>query len=200
MKHAVKILLMAAALLAAASPASAVQKCTGPDGKVTFQDVPCANGRSEVLHLPSSAGQGPDGAATAQAQSRVEKLKRDNEMAEAIRTHKPLVGMSVAQLQDAMGPATKVNADNYNGTQREQVIFERPAETWYVYTRDGVVDSIQYRPGAPLASAPAAASVRCPTPFEIKNAITSASSITLSERERTARWQAIRAMQTCGRQ
>ena len=73
-------------------------------------------------------------------------------MAEAIRTHKPLVGMTVAQLNEAMGPATKVNADNYNGTQREQVIYERPSESWYVYTRNGMVESIQHRPGAPLGT------------------------------------------------
>lgn len=199
MKYVAKILLMAAALLATVAPTWAVQKCTGPDGKVTFQDVPCAGGTGEKLHIRPASGQGGGNAATAQAQARIEKLKRDNEMSEAIRMHKPLVGMSEAQLQEAMGPATKVNANNYKGVQSAQVIYERPTESWYVYTTNGFVESIQHRPGAPLANAPPAANARCPTEFEIKNAITSASSMTLSASERTARWQAIRDMQACGK-
>lgn len=199
MKDVAKILLLAAALLATAAPTWAVQKCTGPDGKVTFQDAPCAGGTGEKLNIRPASGQGGGNAATAQAQARLEKLKRDNEMSEAIRTHKPLVGMSEAQLQEAMGPATKVNANNYKGVQSAQVIYERPTESWYVYTTNGFVESIQHRPGAPLGSAPVAANTRCPTEFEIKNAITSASSMTLSASERTARWQAIRDMQACGK-
>ncbi|MDF1486718.1 hypothetical protein PY257_16335, partial [Ramlibacter sp. H39-3-26] len=50
-------------------------------------------------------------AAGNEAQERIAKMQRDNEMSEAIRLHRPLVGMTVAQLQEAMGPATKVNAD-----------------------------------------------------------------------------------------
>lgn len=199
MTQVAKMLLMAGAFLAAAAPAAAVQKCTGPDGKVTFQDAPCANGSGEKLHIRPASGQGGGNAATADAEARLRKLKRDNEMAEAIRTHKPLVGMSEAQLQEAMGPPTKVNANNYKGVQSTQVIYERPTESWYVYTTDGFVDSIQHRPGAPLANARPAANARCPTEFEIKNAITSASSMTLSESERTARWKAIRDMQVCGK-
>jgi len=152
MKSITKILLISAVSLATALPASAIQKCTGPDGKISFQDAPCANGRGEKLLVRPASGQGGGSAATADAQGRVQKIKRDNEMAEAIRTHKPLVGMTVAQLNEAMGPATKVNADNYNGTQREQVIYERPSESWYVYTRNGMVESIQHRPGAPLGT------------------------------------------------
>ena len=178
-----------------ATPAWAINKCTGPDGKVAFQDAPCPDGRGEKLHIHAAPAPGPN--AAAEAQARLDKLKRDNAMAEAIRTNKPLVGMTVGQLQNAMGTATKVNADNYNGVQREQVIYERLNETWYVYTRNGMVESVQHRPGAAAGGSPAQA-VRCPTPHEINSAITSASSITLSESERVERWKAIRQMQACG--
>lgn len=122
-------------------------------------------------------------------------MKRDSTLAEAIRLEKPLVGMTLAQLQQAMGTATKVNANNYNGTLKNQMIYERPQETWYVYTLNDVVESIQNRPGAPAGGA--ATAVQCPSPHEINNAITSASSITLSETERGERWRAIRIMQAC---
>lgn len=180
------------------APAWAVNKCTGADGKVTFQDAPCADGKGETLHIRSAPRLADSSFATGEAQARLEKMKRDNDMAEAIRTRKPLVGMTVAQLQEAMGLATKANADNYNGTQREQLIYERAQATWYVYTRNGMVESIQHRPGAPMGAQPARATGSCPTRHEIKNAITSASSISLSEGERAERWKTIRAMQACG--
>lgn len=119
-------------------------------------------------------------------------------MSEAIRTHKPLLGMTLAELQKAMGVPTKVNADNYNGTQREQVIYERSQETWLVYTRSGVVESIQHRPGAPIGRAPTRTAGPCPSQHDIRNAITSASSMTLSDAERVERWRAIKEMQACG--
>ena len=188
-------IFLSAALLIA--PAWAINKCTGADGKVAFQDAPCA-GKGEKLDVrPASGHSAP--AAAGEAQARVDKLKWDNVMAEAIRTHKPLVGMTVAQLQEAMGPATKVNADNYNGTQREQVIYERLQETWFVYTRNGVVESIQHRPGAPIGAPTARSSGPCPTQHEINNTITSASSMSLSSAERVERWKAIKEMQACGR-
>ena len=188
--------LLVATLLMAA-PAWAVNKCTGPDGKVAFQDAPCT-GKGEKLDVrPASGHSAP--AAVGGAQIGVSKLKRDNDMAEAIRTHKPLVGMTVAQLQEAMGVPTKVNANNYNGTQSDQVIYERPQETWVVYTRNGVVESIQHRPGAPIGATPARATRPCPTQHEINNAITSASSMTVSDAERAERWKTIRVMQTCGK-
>jgi hypothetical protein len=41
-----------AGLLAAlCAPAWAINKCTGPDGKVSFQDAPCATGKAEVLNI-----------------------------------------------------------------------------------------------------------------------------------------------------
>lgn len=192
-----KAALFAAALVLA-SPAWAVNKCTGPDGKTVFQDIPCADGKGEKLNIRATSTPAVNVSATGDAQGRLEKMKRDNEMAEAIRTHKPLVGMTVAQLQEAMGLATKVNANNYNGTQSEQVIYERPQETWLVYTRNGVVESIQHRPGTPIGSTPTRTAGPCPSPHEIRNAITSASSMTISDAERVERWKAIKAMQACG--
>lgn len=187
-------IFLSAALLIA--PAWAINKCTGADGKVAFQDAPCA-GKGEKLDVRPASGHSTP-AVAGEAQARVNKLKWDNAMAEAIRTHKPLVGMTVAQLQEAMGPATKVNADNYNGTQREQVIYERQQETWFVYTRNGVVESIQHRPGMPIGPSSARTAGPCPSPHDIRNAITSASSMTLSDAERVERWKSIRTMQACG--
>ena len=179
-----------------APAAWAVNKCTGADGKVVFQDAPCADGKGQKMDIRPASGSA--GASPAEAQLEIEKLKRSNAMAEAIRSHKPLIGMSIAQLQEAMGPASKVNADNYNGVQREQVIYERPGETWYVYTRSGVVESIQHRPGEQYGAAPRP-QVQCPSAHEIRNAKVSASSNMLGEAERVERLKSIREMEACGR-
>ena len=176
----------------------AVNKCTGADGKVSYQEAPCA-GSGQALNVRTTSS---PGAADSQseAQARLSKLKRDNAMAEAIRTNTPIVGMTMSELEKAMGPATKVNADNYNGTRRDQVIYERPRETWYVYTTNGRVESVQNRPGAPIGSSAAMPQEgRCPSSLEINNAITAASSMTVSDMERAERWKAIRQMQACGK-
>lgn len=176
--------------------AQAINKCIGADGKVAFQDAPCTGNGEKMDVRPASGHSAP--AAAGEAQGRLDKLKSDNLMSEAIRTRRPLVGMTLTQLQDAMGTPTKVNADNYNGAQREQVVYERPHETWLVYTRSGMVESIQHRPGALVGSTPARNSGPCPSQHDIRNAITSASSMMLSEAERVERWKSIRAMQVCG--
>ena len=189
-------LLLSAALLTA--PAWAVNKCTGADGKVSYQEAPCA-GSGQSLNVRTTSSPAASNSQS-EAQARLSKLKRDNAMAEAIRTHTPIVGMTMAELEKAMGPATKVNADNYNGTRRDQVIYERSNETWYVYTTDGRVESVQHRPGAAIGAASATSqSVRCPSSHEINNAITAASSMTVSDMERAERWKAIRQMQACGK-
>lgn len=182
-------------ILLIAAPAWAVNKCKGSDGKVIFQDAPCLGEGAKIDVRPASGAAG--GTSTAESQAALDRLKQSNALSEAIRTHKPMVGMTVAQLEKAMGLATKVNADNYNGTTREQVIYERPSETWLVYTRNGIVESFQHRPGAPIGMPNPRMSGPCPTQHEINSAITSASSMTLSDLERAERWKAIKAMQAC---
>lgn len=48
-----------AILLASLSlPASAIQKCVQPDGKVVFQDVPCTSGPGETIKVRPTSGLG----------------------------------------------------------------------------------------------------------------------------------------------
>lgn len=50
-------LMIASALLATvAAPASAINKCTGPDGKVSFQDAPCAAGTGGHIDVRPASG------------------------------------------------------------------------------------------------------------------------------------------------
>ena len=56
----------AAALLALCVPAIAINKCTGPDGKVVFQDAACY-GKSETLDVRPATGKDPVAAPSSSA-------------------------------------------------------------------------------------------------------------------------------------
>lgn len=47
--------------LAAGGPATAVNKCTAPDGRVTYQDAACAGGRSQEVDVQPPVSAGPGG-------------------------------------------------------------------------------------------------------------------------------------------
>lgn len=50
------IYFLLAALATASAPALAVNKCTGVDGKVTFQDAPCTGGKAERISAKPASG------------------------------------------------------------------------------------------------------------------------------------------------
>lgn len=53
------VLLASSIAVTAVSPAWAINKCTGPDGKVAFQDAPCTgSGKSETLNVKPASGRG----------------------------------------------------------------------------------------------------------------------------------------------
>lgn len=182
------------ATICCALPAAAqVYKCPDGTGKTVIQQMPCMDGTKMNVQPARGAANAAD---TASAQARVDKIKRDNEIAEAIRTHVPLVGMTAEQLHQAMGAPDKVNAANYSGTRKDQLVYYRSDATWYVYTTNDVVDSIQ-RSAAMASMQPSGPQDRCPTEHEIRDAEVSASSITLSPAERTERMRQIKVMRAC---
>lgn len=193
-----KIALGAALLTLIAAPAWAVNKCTGPNGQVTFQDAPCA-GKGETLNVRPASGHANASSAESAARTRAEiaGIEARSLINAAIARGEPLVGMTRAELDQAMGTPTRVNADNYQGVQKNQIIYERPRATWMVYTEAGRVSSIQHRPAINASSS--SPSVRCPTPFEIRNMQVSASSSTLGDRERAERQRQISEAMRCGR-
>lgn len=68
-----KSAILAAALACALSPAWAVNKCTGPDGKVVFQDAPCA-GKGVTLNVKPAAGNAPASPVGKSSQEQVNEL------------------------------------------------------------------------------------------------------------------------------
>jgi Domain of unknown function (DUF4124) len=188
--------IIAAALLLAAAPAHAVNKCTGPDGKVSFQDAPCEGKGEAVKVRPASGAPSPQAAAGAavKASAELAEINRRSGIREAIERREPLIGMTQSELFQAMGQPNRANLANYNGVPHNQLIYERNGRTLYVYTDAGVVKAIQ---NSESISGPRRTAVRCPSNMEIRSMETSASSILLSEAEKIERLRQIGEARKC---
>jgi hypothetical protein len=187
------VLLMS--LLAFALPAAAMFKCQSPDGKTTFQEIPCAATQQQsAVRIFAS----PPAAATPQdARSPAER----SAINVALLHGYPVRGMTLGELQTAMGEPTRINAGDYEGGFTEQRVYQRGNGTFYVYTDNGMVRAIQTTGAtarAPAGAPPAAAQGRaCPSAADIKNEEVSANSISLSEDQRRARQRQVANMRAC---
>lgn len=54
-------------MLAVGAPAQAMNKCTAPDGKISYQDDACTSGKAEKADIPHYKPPPPPGTATAAA-------------------------------------------------------------------------------------------------------------------------------------
>ena len=193
MKHA----LLLTIVLLTATNTWAVNKCKGPDGKISFQDAPCADGTGEKLNIRERAPSRTTTDLESTQQGQIASLRAQNEISAAIREGRPVIGMTVKQLNESMGLATKVNTHSLNGEMREQAIFERDNGTWYVYTKNGLVDYIQHRPDSPRHQLATERRLPCPSSLEIQNARTAATSISLNESQRNEALHRVKEMERC---
>lgn len=127
-----------AAVLLAASPAWAVNKCTGPDGKVGYQDAPCAkDARASTITAPaplSGATSLDDRINLAAKKCGVAKLP---EYPEIGWSEERFLSCSVAALYGGI----KINStETALGVSKQYVLSNYKA---YVYVRGGKVVAIQ---------------------------------------------------------
>jgi hypothetical protein len=181
------------AFLMAAPSAWAINKCTQPDGRVVYQEAACEGGRKVDV---SAAGRGTTAGGAKHWSAELAAVDHRIRVREAINRGEPVVGMSEAELQQAMGAPTRANLGDYEGQRNDQLIYERPGRTWYVYVQDGRVRSVQTslsgRRGAP-------AQEHCPAPLTLRNMETSAASRSLGDEERAERLREIGEIrQRCG--
>jgi hypothetical protein len=194
-------LIAAGMLVSLCSPSWAVNKCTRADGTVAFQDVPCNGGRGEALTVRPANGDASPASSSASAPTPTDWKKKlaqiDARMAiqDAIERHVAVIGMTLAQLDLAMGVPNRINTGEYSSGSTQQRIYERGQTTWLVYTDDALVSAVQttVTPGVNSKSK------TCPSAMDIRSAETSASSITLSSAEKAERLRQIREMRNCGK-
>lgn len=176
-------------------PAYPVNKCV-IDGKVTYQDGACPSGGGKVLDLPASAA--PSAAQQGASKVELQELKRRNAIAEGIRTGKPVITMTRPELDRAMGLPNSVNAGNYGGVLKDQLVYYRQGVTWYVYTTNGVVDSIQAGMAMPQPKATGEEKLaRCPSSLEIRNVEITADNLGISASDRRTVLRRVEDMRAC---
>lgn len=182
-----KAIIICSLLLAATAQAK-MYKCGN-----TYQQTPCANA-DEGGAVRVYAGKGKP-AAPKKGLSLVEFYKYE-------KRGIPAIGMTREQVDRIMGKPVKVNADNYGGVLKDQVIYNKGKDRWLVYTKNGIVENIQHRPDSviePVKPVKPKPKKACPTALEIRNAKVSASDRKLPETERKKRWDIIAEMERCGR-
>ena len=154
-------------LLTLALPAAAVQKCTGSDGRTSYQDSPCpAQGTALVLEDPFrslDSGRLPrEGAQQREAQSA--------RATQAMALGLPYVGMTAAALERLMGPPDRVSRTSYaDGAAQDRTECQRNGRLLRVYVLNGKVVEVQNR-----AAPPSSAKAPCPTAQDLRNMETKA--------------------------
>jgi hypothetical protein len=118
---------VAAALLAlTTAPSWAVNKCTGPDGRVQFQDAPCTGTGEAITVRPASGNASASSEQSAERTRReIARINRRSEVTAAIGRGEPLVGMSRAELGQAMGAPTCRVPDHCIDSKRYPLFMAR---------------------------------------------------------------------------
>ncbi|MBZ8142796.1 DUF4124 domain-containing protein [Rubrivivax gelatinosus] len=172
-------LVAVVALLAGAASAQTVYRCEGPDGRTVFQQQACATGGRSVDATPVNSPIAPDPAVARQ-------LARERSGV-----------MSETEMFARYGQPALTNTDSFGGSVSRQHVYRyADGSTRYVYTRDGIVVGMQERQA--FATGPGAGGGEpCYSEQQIRNERVSASSITLSPRQRASYEQRIAEMERC---
>ena len=124
-----------AVLLSSTMASFAAYKCKKADGSIAFQDVPCpTTSTSEKLRVQSPNTLG-------------NAANRPDHIRAGIARRQPVVGMTYAELERAIGRPNKINAAQYGKDFNDQLIYYTESRTLYVYTQNGIVTSIQNTEG-----------------------------------------------------
>lgn len=142
-----RLLIAVALALAAATSAHAVNKCTGPDGKVVYQATPCEGAAGGAKVNLSGAGQSdPQSPGSSYWLREAASLQRRDRIEQAIQRGQVIVGMTAAQAARAWGQPGRVNTTVTASGTREQWVYGSGRQgRQYIYVDDGVVTAAQTR-------------------------------------------------------
>lgn len=140
-------------MVLSAAPAWAVNKCTGPDGKVSFQDAPCT-GKGETITVRPSSGAAPSqppGAAQGTRQTEAQRIEsnvavsqKERRLRELTQREVPAADTAVrAHLQACQEQQARIAAGKfayvqnlYGKTHAAQVAAEQAAAASQCDTKD----------------------------------------------------------------
>ena len=190
-----KDILVAVALVLCTGQAMAIYKCITPEGRITFQDAGCAGNGSASIIKQSASGpplQENKNSWGGRSRSAVADAEAKIEIRTAINERRPAMGMTLGELEQALGLPQRVNTGTYQSGSSEQRVYDLHNPTWYVYTKGGTVTAFQSNTSLKKP-------VQCPSSLEIRNVETSASSVTLTEAQRYNYTKQLEAMRSCGK-
>lgn len=144
-------LIVLAILVALSSPGWSINKCTGPDGKVAFQDAACG-GKGEKLDVRPAAGAAPTTSTDASAPKRITEADRLNALTDASQRDRRR-----RELQERLVPGAQ--ADLANNKQQCELTQKELEADQYRYKQNlyGKTHAAQ------IASEMAAAASKCNT-------------------------------------
>lgn len=172
--------------------AFAIFKCISLGGGVTFQDTPCPGAGSAYTPRPAMGSGDIYSAEKAHGETR--QIEKKLAIRAAIHKREALVGMTMAELNEAMGLPSRVNTRRSVHSESNQLVYERAGQTVYVYTDGKFVSSVSSHD-----SSSSRQTVQCPSGHEIRNARTAANSTTLSAEEKERKLKTVQQMEACGR-
>jgi hypothetical protein len=127
-----------------AAPAWAVNKCILPDGKVVFQDAAC-EGKGERLRILGAGQADPSSLGTTYWRREAARIQRKERAETTIAQRQVFVGMSAEEVRSAWGEPNRINSTlNASGKSEQWVYRREQGGDQYVYSRAGVVSSIQF--------------------------------------------------------
>jgi hypothetical protein len=137
-------------LAAASCAAWSIYKCPTANGGAAYQDAPCPDGQAIKAR--------PNGATTSDAppatswKSRNEQKRIDDEFDPAkispariqvgMANHYPVVGMTLYQLDVAMGRPATIRSEFKSNNQYDVYLYRLKDKMYDVYVRNGMVESI----------------------------------------------------------
>lgn len=141
-----RFIFLIALLLAANMTKADIYRCKGPDGKLTFSDVPCGSSAKKVRPDYAPRDQGTpivDGTEYYREQAR--KYDHEQAVTNAIRNHQLLKGMTPDEVSASWGEPDKKEKDFGPGGSIVQDWFwhkgKHGLKVNYVHFRDGKVVS-----------------------------------------------------------
>lgn len=107
------------------TPAWAINKCTGADGKVAFQDAPCQVGKSEQISVRPASGDGPTTHTPMPASNATDRQKTEAQRLEALISDSQR-DRRKRDLQERLFPDAQAEIANHKAASRyHQPLYRR---------------------------------------------------------------------------
>ncbi len=134
-------IFVAVFLALAASPVYALNKCVEANGRIVYQDKGCPSDSGKALTVTEANGQ-TDAALRSNITARRNRTNTPEEITEALRLREPVVGMTLAQITQALGMAGMAVPQTHaqmKAGEPLQYVFSSKAQSWLASVQNSIV-------------------------------------------------------------